>query len=192
MTVVESHFPHLFTPLQIGSVTLKNRIVSPGHDTVMAEGGHVSDQLVAYQRARAEGGVGLIVMQAAGVHSSARYTYHVLMADEDSCIPGYRSVAEAVKPHGCRLFGQLFHPGREVMESQDGSAPVALAPSAIPNERFHVMPRALTVPLIDEIVLGYGSAARRLREAGLDGVEVVASHGYLPSQFLNPAVNQRD
>jgi 2,4-dienoyl-CoA reductase-like NADH-dependent reductase (Old Yellow Enzyme family) len=185
-------FPHLFSELGVGGVVLKNRIVSPGHDTVMAEAGRVTDQLVAYQRARAEGGVGLIVMQAAGVHDSARYTYHVLMADDDACIPGYRAVVEAVRPHGCALFGQLFHPGREVMESQDGSAPVALAPSAVPNERFHVMPRALTLELIGEIVEGYGAAARRLREAGLDGVEIVASHGYLPSQFLNPSVNLRE
>ncbi len=184
--------PHLFSELAVGNVVLKNRIVSPGHDTVMAEDGRVSDQLVAYQQARAAGGAGLIVMQVAGVHESARYTYHVLMATDDSCIPGYRKVAEAVKPHGCRLFGQLFHPGREVMESQDGSAPVALAPSAVPNERFHVMPRALSLELIEEIVAGYGSAARRLREGGLEGVEVVASHGYLPSQFLNPRVNLRE
>lgn len=185
-------FPHLFSPLQVGSVVLKNRIVSPGHDTVMTEAGRISDQLVAYQEARAAGGVGLIVVQAAGVHESARYTYHVLMAADDGCIPGYRRLAEAVRPYGCRLFGQLFHPGREVMESQDGSAPVALAPSAVPSERFHVMPRALTLELIAEIVEGYGQAAERLRESGLDGVEVVASHGYLPSQFLNPSVNVRD
>ncbi len=184
-------FQHLFQPLQIGPVTLKNRIVSPGHDTVMVEGGHVTDQLVAYQEARAAGGVGLIVLQAAGVHESARYTYHVLMANDDSCIPGFRKVADAVKPHGTALFGQLFHPGREVMESQDGSAPVALAPSAVPNERFHVMPRAMPVETIAEIVAGYGAAARRLEAAGLDGVEIVASHGYLPSQFLNPRVNVR-
>lgn len=186
-----SMFPHLFSPLRVGNVTLKNRIVSPGHDTVMTVGGAVSDQLVAYQAARAAGGVGLIIMQAAGVHDTARYTNHVLMAADDSCIPGYAKVAQAVKPYGCRLFGQLFHPGREVMESQDGSSPVALAPSAVPNERFRVMPRSLTVELIEEIVDSYGAAARRLRDAGLDGVEVVASHGYLPSQFLNPRVNLR-
>ena len=184
-------FPNLFSPLSIGTVVLKNRIVSPGHDTVMAENGHVSDQLVAYHQARAAGGVGLIIMQVAGVHESARYTYHVLMATDESCIPGYRKVAEAVHPHGCKLFGQLFHPGREVMESQDGSAPVALAPSAVPNERFHVMPRALPFDLIEEIIEGYGTAARLLRAGGLDGVEIVASHGYLPSQFLNPRVNLR-
>ncbi len=186
-----THFPHLFAPLEAGRLNLKNRIVSSGHDTVMVNGGRVTEQLVAYHEARAAGGVGLIVMQAAGVHDTARYTSHVLMAADDSCIPGYRKVVEAVRPHGAKLFGQLFHPGREVMESQDGSAPVALAPSAVPNERFHVMPRALTPGLISEIIEGYGAAARRLEEAGLDGAEIVASHGYLPSQFLNPKLNTR-
>ncbi|MEO8330137.1 MAG: FAD-dependent oxidoreductase, partial [Candidatus Nanopelagicales bacterium] len=81
--------------------------------------------------------------------------------------------------------------GREIMESQDGSLPVSLAPSAVPNERFHVMPRAMPTTLIDEVVAGYGAAARRLKSAGLDGVEIVASHGYLPAQFLNPRVNKR-
>ena len=67
-----------------------------------------------------------------------------LMAIADESIPGYRAVAEAVHAHGCRVFGQLFHPGREIMESQDGSLPVAYAPSAVPNERFHVMPAPLS------------------------------------------------
>ena len=126
------------------------------------------------------------------MHDTARYTAHVLMAVDDTCIPGYRRVAETLHPFGTKVFGQLFHPGREVMESQDGSSPVALAPSAIPNERFHVMPRALTRALIAEIIDGYASAAARLAQAGLDGVEIVASHGYLPSQFLNPNVNRRE
>ena len=185
-------FPKLFTPLQVGPCTIKNRIVSSGHDTVMIENGEITDQLVAYHEARAAGGTGLIIMQVAGVHHTARYTAHVLMAVDDTCIPGYRRVAETVHPFGTKLFGQLFHPGREVMESQDGSSPVALAPSAVPNERFHVMPRALTRRLIAEIIDGYASAAARLVQAGLDGVEIVASHGYLPSQFLNPNVNRRE
>ena len=185
-------FPLLFTPLVIGPVTLPNRIVSSGHDTVMVEGGAITDQLVAYHGARAEGGAGLIVVQVAGVHETARYTSHTLMAVDDSCISGYARLVDAVRPHGTRLFGQLFHPGREVMESLDGSLPVAVAPSAVPSERFHVMPRALDESEVEEIVEGFAAAAARLRVAGLDGVEVVASHGYLPSQFLNPALNQRD
>ena len=184
-------FPHLFSSLRIGTVTLPNRIVSSGHDTVMVADGAVTDRLVAYHEARARGGTGLIVVQVAGVHETARYTSHVLMAVDDSCIPGYRALAGAVKPHGTVLFGQLFHPGREVMESADGTAPAAVAPSAVPNERFRVMPRPLRTAEVAEIVQGYGQAARRLARAGLDGVEVVASHGYLPAQFLNPATNHR-
>ena len=190
---MEGHgFKHLFTPLRVGNVTVKNRIFSTGHDTSMPTDGRVNDRLVAYHRARAEGGCGLIVMQVAGVHESARYTSHILMATSDDCIPGYRKVVEVARANDCRLFGQLFHPGREIMESGDGSTPVAWAPSAVPNERFHVMPRPLTKRMIDEIVKGYGEAAARLRTAGLEGVEIVASHGYLPSQFLNPRVNRRE
>ncbi len=152
----------------------------------------MTDQLIAYHEARARGGVGCIVVQVAGVHETARYTSHVLMATSDECVPGYRDLAAAVHPFGTVLLGQLFHPGREVMESSDGSAPVAVAPSAVPTERFRVMPRALGLEEIEEIVAGYGAAATRLVRAGLDGVEVVASHGYLPAQFLSSHANRRD
>ncbi len=184
-------FPTLMSPLRIGDVRLRNRIVSSGHDTVMVRGGRVTDELIAYHEARAQGGVGLIVIQVAGVHETARYTSHVLMAIDDDCIPGYSVLAKAIHVHGSVVFGQLFHPGREVMESQDGSLPIALAPSAVPSERFHVMPRALLGYEIKEIQAGYATAAERLVNAGLDGVELVASHGYLPSQFLNPVSNRR-
>lgn len=187
----QTAFPHLFEPLRIGPAVLKNRMVSTGHDTVMSEGGEITERLVAYHEARAAGGAGLVVVQVAGVHPTARYTSHVLMADSDDCIPGYRRLAEALHRYDCRVFGQLFHGGREVMETQDGSLPVSLAPSSVPNERFHVMPRAMPTAVIREVVDGYGAAAARLRDAGMDGVELVASHGYLPAQFLNPAVNRR-
>lgn len=185
------HFPHLFTPLTIGPVTIRNRIVSSGHDTVMAVDGRVTDRLVAYQSARARGGVGLIVAQVAGVHVSAKYTSQVLMADDDSCIPGLARLAEAVHAHGGVLFQQLFHDGREMMESGDGTMPVALSASAAPNERFHVMPRAMPIAQVREMIACYGAAAGRMRIAGHDGVEIVASHGYLPAQFLSPRTNHR-
>ncbi len=184
-------FPHLFAPLPLRGVTLRNRILSTGHDTTLPSDGTVNAALIAYHRARAKGGAGLIVTQVAGVHETARYTSHLLMATSDDCIPGYRALAEAVHAEGCAIFSQLFHPGREIMESADGLLAVAYAPSVSPNERFHVMPRALPLPMIEEIVAGYASAARRMWQAGLDGVEVVASHGYLPAQFLNPRVNRR-
>lgn len=199
MTLIDAHatpatsrlFPELFTPIQIGGIRVRNRIVSSGHDTVMVDDGRVTDRLLAYHEARAAGGVGLIVVQVGGVHETARYTSHVLMADDDGCIPGYRQLAERCHAHGSAVVGQLFHPGREILESSDGTAPVAWAPSAVPSERFRVMPRAMTRGEIAEVVEGYAAAAARLQAAGLDGVEVVASHGYLPAQFLNPHVNLR-
>ncbi|WEK06952.1 MAG: FAD-dependent oxidoreductase [Candidatus Pseudomonas colombiensis] len=186
-----SAFPHLFAPLQIRGKRLKNRIMSSGHDTSMPTDNLVNEQLIAYHRARAEGGVGLIVLQVAGVHDSARYTSHVLMATDDACIDGYRRLAETCHAHGTLVLSQIFHPGREIMESADGLLAVAYAPSAVPNERFRVMPRALDQDMIDEIIQGYADAARRLHQAGLDGVELVASQGYLPAQFINPRVNRR-
>lgn len=184
-------FPHLFEPLTLRGKRLKNRIMSSGHDTSMPTDNRVNEQLIAYHRARAEGGVGLIVLQVAGVHDSARYTSHVLMATDDSCIDGYRQLAETCHAHGTLVLSQIFHPGREIMESADGLLAVAYSASGVPNERFRVMPRALDPAMIDEIIAGYGAAARRLYQAGIDGVEVVASHGYLPAQFLNPRVNRR-
>ena len=185
-------FPHLFSPLTIRGVTIRNRILSTGHDTTLPTDGTVNEALIAYHRARARGGVGLIVTQVAGVHETARYTSHMLMATEDDCIPGYSRLAEACHAEGAAVFSQLFHPGREIMESGDGLLTVAYAPSVSPNERFRVMPRALEIDMIEEIIAGYASAARRMHLAGLDGVEFVASHGYLPAQFLNPRVNRRE
>ena len=190
--MADPRFPKLFSPLSLRGVTIKNRIFSTGHDTNLAAGGLINERLVAYHRARAAGGAGLLIVQVSGVHETARYTSHLLMATSDVSIPGYRAVAEACHAHDCRVFGQLFHPGREIMESQDGSLPVAYAPSSEPNERFHVMPAPLTVRIIDEIIDGYGAGARRMAVADMDGVEIIASHGYLPAQFLNPRVNRRE
>jgi len=185
-------FPNLFEPLKIGSVKIKNRIVSTGHDTTIPTHGAINDDYLAYQQARARGGVGLIVLQVAAVHDSARYSSHVLMANDDKCIAEYEKMAKVCHHFDTTVFGQLFHPGREIMETADGLAPIAYSASAVPQERFHVMPLEMKIDLIAEIVAGYASAAKRLETAGIDGVEIVASHGYLPAQFLNPAINKRN
>lgn len=186
-----STFPHLFSPLDMGPVRLPNRIVSTGHDTCMTDGGLVSDRMVAYHKARATGGVGLIVLQVASVHETAQYTAGVLRAHDDACIPGLAKLADAVQAKGTKVFGQLLHPGREIHGSDDGTRQVCWSASAVPNERFHAMPRALEKPMIDEIVAGFAAAAGRMAQAGLDGVEVVACYQYLAAQFLSEATNQR-
>jgi len=185
-------FPHLFSPFSIGATTFKNRIFSTGHDTMLAENEQIGDALLAYHAARVEGGAGLIVIQVAAIHESARYTSHMLMATSDECIAGYRRVVEICSARDCRVIAQLFHPGREVMDTDEGALRVAYAPSATRSDRFHVIPRAMDLAMIDEIIEGFAAGARRMAQAGVDGVELVASHGYLPAQFLNPRVNLRD
>ncbi|MHA1159044.1 MAG: oxidoreductase, partial [Alphaproteobacteria bacterium] len=183
--------PHLFTPMTIRGHHFRNRIFSTGHMTVLLENGNPGDALVAYHEARARGGAALIIVEAARAHVSGVSSRPAILAYRDDCIAGYRRIADACHRHGCKVFGQLTHPGREMTEARDGTHAVAYAPSAIPNERFHVMPRELSTGMIDEITKGFGDAAARLRRAGLDGVEVVASQGYLLAQFLNPRVNRR-
>jgi 2,4-dienoyl-CoA reductase-like NADH-dependent reductase (Old Yellow Enzyme family) len=116
----------------------------------------------------------------------------MIMADDDGVIEGYAKLSDELHTWGTAVFGQLFHPGREILEEEDGLRQVAVAPSAVMNERGRVMPRSLRLDEIEEIVENYGRAAARLRSGGLDGVEIVASHGYLISQFLNPVTNQRE
>ena len=184
-------FPHLFSPFTIKKTVIRNRILSTGHDTYLPEGGLPSDALIAYQRARARGGAGLIIIQVVGVHETSRYTEALLMGTSDDCIPHFRRLIAAIHAEGAKCFVQLFHPGRELLGRPDGVVQPAFAPSHAPSERFHVIPRALSTDLIGEIVAGYGTTARRMAEAGADGVEIVASHGYLPAQFMNANVNRR-
>ncbi len=185
-------FPHLFSPFQLKSTEIRNRILSTGHDTYLPEGGRPSDALIAYQRARAKGGAGLIVIQVVGVHETAQYTDALLMGTSDDCIPSFRHLIGAIHAEGAKAFVQLFHPGRELLGRPEGVVQTAYAPSLSPSERFRVTPRPLDHEMISEIVSGYGATARRMAEAGADGVEIVASHGYLPAQFMNPQVNRRD
>lgn len=184
-------FPNLFSPYRIKSTEFRNRIFSTGHDTYLPEEGLPSEALIAYQRARARGGAGLIVIQVVGVHETARYTEALLMGTSDDCIAPFRRLVDAIHAEGTKVFVQLFHPGRELLGRPDGVVQPAFAPSHAPSERFKVIPREMPVPLISEIITGFGETARRMAEAGADGVEIVASHGYLPAQFMNPKVNSR-
>ncbi|UWQ90537.1 FAD-dependent oxidoreductase [Rhodobacteraceae bacterium M382] len=189
--MTDKHFPNLFSPITIGNLTLRNRIVSTGHETHLAEKGRVGDAMIAYHEARARGGAGMIVTEVALVHPSAVFVADPIRIDTDACIPGYRKLAEVIHSHDCGLIAQLFHPGREMLASEDGTAPVSYSASPTPNERFHVLPRPMTPDMVADVISAYGDAAARMQSAGLDGVEIVASHGYLPAQFLNPHVNKR-
>ncbi|HZB06113.1 MAG TPA: FAD-dependent oxidoreductase [Thermoleophilaceae bacterium] len=180
---------HLLTPLALGPVNIPNRIVSTAHQTTLINDHLPTDDFVAYHEARAAGGAGLIVLEAAAVHPSGLLTGHTLGLFDDAAVPALKRVADAVHAHGTRLFVQLFHGGREQIMSPPRRP--AVAPSAVPTPRFHVEPRALDPGEVEEIVAGYGSSAAIAAAAGLDGVEVSAAHNYLIAEFFSPETNRR-
>jgi len=184
-------FPRLFSPIRLRNTEIRNRILSTGHQTYLAKGGLPGEDFVAYHEARAKGGAGLIVVEAARFHATGFTDSPELIVASDDCIPGLKNLADSVHRHGAKIFGQLSHSGRVTKRLSGGLRGVAYAPSVVPDQRFHTMPRAMSVALIEEIIAEAGKAARRFGEAGFDGIELLASHGLLISDFLNPRNNQR-
>ena len=184
-------FPRLFSPIRLRNTEIRNRILSTGHQTYLAKGGLPGEDFVAYHEARARGGAGLIVVEAARFHPTGFTDAPELIVASDDCIPGLKSLADSVHRHGARIFGQLSHSGRVTKRLSGGLRGVAYAPSVVPEQRFHTMPRAMPAALIEELVAEAGKAARRFAEAGFDGLELLASHGMLISDFLNPRANLR-
>jgi 2,4-dienoyl-CoA reductase-like NADH-dependent reductase (Old Yellow Enzyme family)/thioredoxin reductase len=185
-------FPRLFSPIALRRTEIRNRILSTGHQTYLAKGGLPGEDFVAYHEARAKGGAGLIVVEAARFHHTGFTESPELIVAHDDCIPGLKNLADAVHKHGAKIVGQLSHSGRVTKRLSGGLRGVAYAPSVIPDQRFHTMPREISVALIEEIIAEAGKAARRFAEAGFDGIELLASHGLLISDFLNPRHNLRN
>ncbi len=179
----------LLTPLDLGPVRLRNRVVSTSHQTGLVHEHLPTADLVAYHAARARGGVGAIFLEATAVDPSGLLTAHTLGGFLPEIVPGYRALAAAAHEHDARLLVQLFHGGREQISAAP-RAP-AVAPSAIPSPRFASEPRALTTAELRALIEGYATAARHCAEGGIDGIEVSMSHGYLIAQFFSPRSNRR-
>ncbi|MFB6220909.1 MAG: FAD-dependent oxidoreductase [Halolamina sp.] len=180
----------LFSPTSLGPVDLRNRVMSSGHQTTLVEDYLPTEEFIAYHRARAEGGAGLIVLEAHAVHESGLLTDHTIDASREAIVDAYQPFVEAIHDEGTKLFCQLFHGGRERYAGD--YAPPAPAPSDVPTERLQVVPRPMRTDEVWEMIEAYADAAARMERAGLDGVEIVGSHSYLPAQFWNPALNDRD
>lgn len=191
MSGARPRFPTLFSPIRLGALEVRNRIASSGHATRLTDGYTVGDRLVAYHEARARGGAGLVVAEVASVDPRSVYSASQLLCSDDACIEGYAKLVRAMHAHGCAVFGQVFHGGLETPTAPDGTRAVAWGPSAVASERYHTAPRAMPHVIVRELVGLFGDGAARMHRAGLDGVEMVASHGYLLAQFLNPHINRR-
>ena len=185
----QPQFKKLFEPTRIGQMQLKNRIVMPPMGTGYAtDEGCVSQRLIHYHEVRAKGGAGLIIVEITAPYFPGRQLGNQLAISDDSYIPGFRELAEAVHKHGAKIAVQLHHAGREVREAVTGYPPVG--PSPTPNF-FGIVPHELTTDEIAEIVQHFAAGARRAKEAGIDGVEIHGAHQYLISSFLSAATNMR-
>ena len=183
-------YPNVLRPIELGPVELRNRVISTSHQTSLVHDHVPTEDLVAYQEARARGGVGAIFLEATAVHPTGLLTAHTIGGYLPEIVPAYRRLGDTVRAHGARLFLQLFHGGREQISSAP-RAP-AVAPSAVPTQRFHVEPRALSQAEIRELIDGFRACAVRAREGGVDGIELSAAHAYLAAQFFAPRSNHRD
>ncbi|MBT9385245.1 FAD-dependent oxidoreductase [Pseudooceanicola sp. CBS1P-1] len=170
---------------------VRNRILSTGHQTYLSRGGRPSEHMVAYHEARARGGAGLIITESARFHESSLSDAPDLTIHEDSAIAPFAALAEAVHRHGARIIGQLSHAGRVTRRMGDGMRGIVYAPSPVAEHRNHVVPREMPAGMVEEVIAAAAEGARRYRDAGYDGVELMASHGLLFAQFLNPRVNRR-
>ncbi|MGB9714645.1 MAG: FAD-dependent oxidoreductase [Candidatus Bathyarchaeales archaeon] len=180
----------LFEPFQISVMKLKNRIVMPPMGTNFSnEDGTVTQRLINYHVERAKGGIGLIIVEGAYVEPRGKGSIRQLGVDNDNKIPGLRKLAAAVKENGAKVALQLFHGGRQSHSSIIGTQPVSA--SEVPCRLTGETPRALTIPEIEELVEIFAEAARRVKEAGFDAVEIHGAHGYLINQFLSPLTNRR-
>lgn len=183
-------YPHLFSPAQIGSITLRNRVLMPAMATRMAEPDYtVGKRLIAYHAARARGGCAMNITEFVAVHPTSHFHCTPALYD-DKFIPGMRDLADALHQEGGRLCVQLWHVGRQGSKELTEGFQI-VAPSSIPLGPGWEVPRELTIQEIHELVEAFGDAAVRAKQAGADAVEVHGAHGYLIGQFLSGWSNHR-
>lgn len=183
-------FPLLFSPINVGSMTLKNRVVmSPMLTNYSDAQGRVTARHLAYYGARARGGVGLVEVEGTAVDLGGRGFPWGLGCWEDSQGDGLGHLARTIHQGGAKAVLQLCHAGRQTNSHLAGAQPVA--PSPIPCPRMREMPRELTKEEIGGLVEAFARAALRAQAAGFDGVELHGGHGYLINQFFSPYSNHR-
>lgn len=180
----------LFSQINIGKLTLKNRIVMPSMGTLYTSDSTMTPRMSEFYLTRAKGGAGLIIVGPVGVDKVGGGPL-LLGLDEDRFIAPMKGFMNKI--HGetdAKAAPQLFHAGRYAFSIMTGEQPVA--PSAIPSKLTHEMPRELSVAEIKNIINKYKEAAIRAREADFDAIEILACTGYLITEFLSLITNKRE
>ena len=181
-------FPNLFTPLRIGTFTVRNRILSTAHFTGFGERGLPSERHKDYWGSKARGGIGLIITEVQPVHPTAGIGPSMIQCYRDGVVEAFKPLVEEIHRAGARFIAQIWHPGKSTLVY---SVREVVSSSPIPSPAYGGRPRALKVEEIQELVRSYAESAARMRKAGLDGVEIHCAHGYLPIQFMSPLHNIR-
>ena len=182
-------YRYLWTPLQLGPVEARNRIVFSAHLTNYAKDGKPTDQHTDYYAARAAGGAGLIITEEHSTHPTDWPYEKLIHGFHRDVIPGYKKITDAVHRHRVPIFAQINHNGGQA-SSMFSRLPV-WAPSAIADPLFREVPKAVTHAEIEEIIAGYVLVAQHCAEGGFDGVELQCSHSSIVRGFLSPATNRR-
>mgnify|MGYP002800995267 CR=1 FL=1 len=182
----------LFEPITIHGLTLKKRLVMPPMATAKAdEAGGITDAVCAYYQERARySKIGLIITEHSYVSQQGKAHPGQTSMAEDAAIPGWRRLTDCVHQEGVKIFAQLSHAGTAASSQVTGQTPVGPSALCHPKQQKE-LPAEMTVRQIQETAQAFGEAARRAREAGFDGVEIHAAHGYLLNQFYSPLANHR-
>ncbi len=188
MDEIDPRYAPLFEPLRVGPMTLRSRVFASAHQPGLADDGIPGDRYIAYHRARARSGFAMQITGATPIVPSNLWDPRWMLVNRDeSIVPGYQRLAEAVHEEGGRMLAQLMHPGA----GEIGMADVVSA-SVHVSELTRQPARAITEAEMDEAVDLYRAAADRCRRGDLDGIEIPIAWGYLLGSFVSPLMNQRD
>lgn len=181
----------LFTPKKIGNLEIQNRFVhSATYECMARENGEVSDELIKRYSDLAKGEIGLIIPGYLYIHPKGRAVKFQTGIYSDDLVEGLRQLVRAVHMEGTKIVFQLVHSGRQTTKELIGQTPMGPFQGAR-DAIFMVKPKEMTEEEIQEIIKAFGAAAKRAKEAGADGVQIHAAHGYLVNQFLSPFFNHR-
>ena len=183
-------FPHLFSPLKLRHKTLKNRIVFGAHTANMSVDGLPMERHFGYYQERAIGGAAMIVVEPVPVHKTAVLTRGNFRHGDDSVIPHFRKITDAVHEHGTVVVHQLYHVGQH--GDWDNSFEAYPSPSGLPSFHDSYGSQAMTEALIEEMIESFVDAAVRAKACGFDGIELFAAYHALIDQFWTPWSNRRD
>jgi 2,4-dienoyl-CoA reductase-like NADH-dependent reductase (Old Yellow Enzyme family) len=186
-----------FTPGRIGNLELKHRLInSPSIPNFSKRNGQITQREIDYYEEKAKGGYALVFVSATSVNdTTARSFTNQLGIQEDAFLAGWRQLSEAIHRHGAKCGAQIFHPGSQNHPKYCRPGSVPEAPSNVPCDMEAAIPgyqlNEMSKERIREVVNEFAEAARRVKDAGFDLVEIHGAHGYLPMQFFSPQTNKR-